>query len=657
MTPILQYLNALYKYSKKIERTRGGNFYILAIRGAFTMHPRFRFGKTDAAKLRQIKRTLFRSKLDLSSSDTFFYELDENSIMLHPNTVIDNMPVDYSLIVDSSISSLREKSMEYDNAVSKQNIEFLDILTDYIDRLCPKLANRRAAEAIQSFKTRPAQNLYEALQRILFYHQIIAQTGHTLNGLGRLDLYLDRFEADENTENLIKEFLKTLHRFYNFNSNDLLGDTGQIIILGGANEDGSYFHNCHTELILSSIAELRLPDPKALLRCSASMPSELLALAAECISSGTGSPLISNDDAVIRCLIDLGYATRFAHNYGVSACWEPLSIGNSLEQNNMDCIEYAAVMNEIILTPDFLKCSEKQDLYDLYIAYLHYHIDLVLDNIDSVSFESDPVLTLLTWGCLDTGKDISLGGALYNNYGLLSVGLSSAVNSLLNIEKYVFQDKLFTLQDIASAIESDYASNPAMEKLFSINSCGFGTDAEEAERLTAAILEETKLHLEEYKNRFGGSAKFGLSSPTYVRSGSHCGATADGRKSGAPLSTHISKGGDNCLTALPRFASKLEYNGTMCNGNVVDIMLPPSLVNGENRESFISYIRSCLELGVYQLQFNVVSLAELLDAKEHPELHKDLIVRVWGFSAYFNDLPEEYQDALIRRARETESAL
>ena len=95
----------------------------------------------------------------------------------------------------------------------------------------------------------------------------------------------------------------------------------------------------------------------------------------------------------------------------------------------------------------------------------------------------------------------------------------------------------------------------------------------------------------------------------------------------------------------------------MCNGNVVDIMLPPSLVNGENRESFISYIRSCLELGVYQLQFNVVSLAELLDAKEHPELHKDLIVRVWGFSAYFNDLPEEYQDALIRRARETESAL
>ena len=653
---IKQYLNSLYKYSKKIERTQGGNFYIDAIKGAFTMHPVFCCGNASSSKLSQIEKTIFRSKLNYASSETFFYELDENRIMIPSNRVIDNMPVDYSLIIDSSISALRENSSSYNNSVSAQNLAYFALLEKYIDSLASKISNKKAAAAITSLKSRPAANLYEALQRILFYHQIIAQTGHTLNGLGRLDKLLSRFNPDENTENLIKDFLITLHKFYNFNSNDFLGDTGQLIILGGIEEDGSYFSNAYTLLFIKALQQLRLPDPKILLRSSKNMPSELISSAVECIATGIGSPLISNDDAVMPSLLDLGYSMHDACNYGVSACWEPLSIGNSLEQNNIDCIEFGQVLNSTICDPTFTSCTFPDSVFALFTQHLKEHIDAKIEKLNSIRFELDPVLTVITEGCLESGKDISCGGAVYNNYGILSVGLSSAVNSLVNINNYVFKDKLFSLADVSSAVKQNYSGYEAMQTLFLQKKDGFGSDSSYALSLTKEIMSITSSQLSAYKNPLGGKLKFGLSSPTYIRSGASCGATADGRRAGEPFAAHISSSGDNVLTQLVRFASSLDYTGYTANGNVVDIMLSPSLINGENRPKFCSYLLSCIEMGVYQLQFNVVSLSELLDAKAHPELHKDLIVRVWGFSAYFNDLPDEYKDTLIRRAQEMECA-
>ena len=121
----------------------------------------------------------------------------------------------------------------------------------------------------------------------------------------------------------------------------LLGDTGQIIILGGTDKEGSYKCNALTYRFIEASMELRLPDPKVLLRCSTKMPGDLLELALDCMSTGIGAPFLSNDDVVIPALLSFGYLPDDACKYATSACWEPLIIGNSCDQNNVKSINFA----------------------------------------------------------------------------------------------------------------------------------------------------------------------------------------------------------------------------------------------------------------------------------------------------------------------------
>ena len=131
-------------------------------------------------------------------------------------------------------------------------------------------------------------------------------------------------------------------------------------------------------------------------------------------------------------------------------------------------------------------------------------------------------------------------------------------------------------------------------------------------------------------------------------------ASLDGRRDGDPLSTHISvNDGSVAYTELFCFASKLKYGEYTANGNVVDVIFSPDMVRN-NKDKFASLIYGAIRQGVYEIQINVMSSSMLIEAKTHPELYPNLIVRVWGFSAYFNDLPEEYQNLLIKRAIESE---
>lgn len=128
--------------------------------------------------------------------------------------------------------------------------------------------------------------------------------------------------------------------------------------------------------------------------------------------------------------------------------------------------------------------------------------------------------------------------------------------------------------------------------------------------------------------------------------GQNCGATLDGRKAGEAFQTHISRDKGEPLIEIMNFESKLKFTGTSANANVLDVMVPSSLLK-DNVDKFATYMMSGIKSGIFQLQMNVLSYAQLVDAKAHPEKYPNLIVRVWGGSAYFNDLPEEYKDHLI----------
>ncbi|CDB88736.1 pyruvate-formate lyase [Clostridium sp. CAG:253] len=547
----------------------------------------------------------------------FWYSLDNSIIVEHNGTrVVDNMPVDYSYIMDN---------FNPDSEVGK-------LVTGYVERANDPRINL----------CKPT-NLKEALQSILFWNSLLWQTGHSLVGLGRLDKVLAKYKLDTDSENLITSFLLTLHKEYTYKSSCLKGDTGQIILLGGLEEDGSYYSNEYTYLFIKCLKKINLPDPKILVRCSANMPKDLLELSVDCASTGIGSPLFSNDDVIVPHLLDFGYDRTDAYNYGVSACWEPLSIGNSLEQNNLDNIEFGKCINETILDEKFVNCTSFEEVLTLYKNKLHHNCSEIKTRLEAYEWTYDPLQSCM----MGLEEDLSMGGAKYNNYGILSIGMSSAIDSLLNIKKYVFESAKFTLKEIQGLISNDNVSE------FGLNTNGFGTESNEAIELTNRIIRMAEDELKTYRNKFGGKVKFGLSSPSYILGAENVGATLDGRKFGEPFRTHISCDSNSSITQIMNFESKLEFSGISCNANVLDVMVQSTLIK-DNMDKFVSYLMGGIKQGMFQLQMNVLSYQQLVDAKAHPEKYPNLIVRVWGFSAYFNDLPEEYKDNLIRRAKEME---
>lgn len=552
----------------------------------------------------------------------FFYSLDHSIVVKPKNTIIHNMPVDYDYVTN----------LELGDSVIENSIR------DYVKRINdPRVTLEKP------------HDLKSALQSILLWNALLWQTGHNLVGLGRLDKVLAKYPLPENAEDLLCDFLKTLHCEYTFKSGVLKGDTGQIILLGGLDENGEYFCNEYTKLFIKCVEKIHLPDPKLLLRCSKNMPKELMELSMECNATGIGSPLFSNDDIVIPKLIDFGYEANDAYNYGVSACWEPLSIGNSLEQNNLANVEYGSCMHQVLVDEMLSECSTFDDVLNVFYKKLENNSIQIKIGLDKIAWEDDPLLSLM----MGLNTDIAEGGAKYNDYGILSVGMSAAVNSLLNIKKFVFEEHKYTLKDVQKIILDNYQNSVDDFALFSENENGYGTESDEAISLTNKIIAKTETFFKDYRNKFGGKVKFGLSSPGYLMIGQNCGATLDGRKAGEAFQTHISCDKGEPLTEIMNFESKLKFTGTSANANVLDVMVPSSLLK-DNVDKFATYMMAGIKAGIFQLQMNVLSYAQLVDAKAHPEKYPNLIVRVWGFSAYFNDLPEEYKDHLINRAKQME---
>ena len=565
---------------------------------------------------------LKKAKIRNQAVGDFYYSLDHSIVVNSLASIIHNMPIDYEYVLN----------LELGDSEIEQSIK------DYVRRINDP---RVTLDKPHDLKT--------ALQSILLWNSILWQTGHSLVGLGRLDMVLDKYEIPSNAEQLICDFLRTLHCEYNFKSGVLKGDTGQVILLGGSKDNCEYFSNGYTRLFIKCLNKIHLPDPKILLRCSKNMPTDILKLAIECNATGIGSPLFSNDDVVIPKLIDFGYEPKDAYNYGVSACWEPLSIGNSLEQNNLANLEYGKLIHQSITNDRFIECKDYESVCNLFYENLKICCKKIKANLNSICWEKDPLLSLM----MGMKKDISCGGAKYNNYGILSVGLSSAVNSLLNIMKFVFEEKKYSLEEVQRILIANYEGYDNELTVFSANNNGYGTESNDSISLTNQIISKTEDCFRDYRNKFGGKVKFGLSSPGYLVSGKDCGATLDGRKAGEPFQTHISRDKGEPLTEIMNFESKLIFSGYSANANVLDVMIPASLIK-DNVNKFVLYLMGGIKSGIFQLQMNVLSYAQLIDAKAHPEKYRDLIVRVWGFSAYFNDLPDEYKDYLINRAKKME---
>jgi len=617
-------------------------------------------------KCKQLIVMMDMIKITLRPENRFQVWIDTGLYVYHFHSMTDNVPPLYSLIIGNSLNDIIGQLRNYKEKYYLQQIDLLKGVIKYVNRIVDKIGKsisenpeninlKKTREYYKRMITSKAESLEEALQRILFWSSLFWQSQHRLVGLGRLDLILSDFSCEEvDRVSIISDFYREIHRYYAFKSSSTsLGDTGQIVILGGTNLDGTYFCNNLTYDFISALMRCKLPDPKILLRVSKVIPDNLLKIALKCIKTGIGCPLFANDDVVIPALIDFGYDYIDAHNYVTSACWEPLVYGNSLEKNNLKIINFILPLTDLILSSSFDNIISFDMLLGFYENELDKHVSKLLSELDRVKWEEDPLSSLFTVDCFKKGRDISQKGAKYNDYGILSVGLSNVINSLLIIKKFVFDLEIFSMDDLKDILINNYTDNKNLRKQFKEN-IFFGKDNDNVIKLTNEIIDIVRCRVSTYTNPLGGKVKFGLSASNYVEMSMDVPATPDGRKYGEPLRTHITAEYGISYTELISFASKINYSGFNSNGNVVDFFVAPKLIEN-NFYKFYQFIKLAISVGFYEMQMNVVGSKTLINAKNNPQNYQDLIVRVWGFSAYFKDLPSDYQDVLIERTLISES--
>ena len=608
------------------------------------------------------KELLSRVDISFDVNSRFVYFIDTKKTIAVPGNILSNFTLDYDKIVHGSFMDLATKAQGTDEygMEAKLVIDGINILVKRIIDAIPlsqlsEELKEKHTEYFERILFAKAEHFEEALQRILFFNQIMWQTRHRLNGLGRLDKMLaDLYQKDIDTDilteekacELVYDFLNQLSKYASYKSDALEGDIGQIIILGGNQPNGKYFCNGLTEIFLKEQANLKKPDPKTFLRVGKNMPDSLLKLAVSCLTAKTGSPLFSNDEVVIPALKGFGMPNEDAYSYCVSACWEPYIVGKSLDQNNIMVFDYFKALDAVL--NNGVEYRSIEELVESYIKENGKCFKEFLQSVDEMKWAKDPLVSIFMDGCAEKRKDVSEGAAKYNNYGITTVALSNVVDSLFNIKKLVFKDKKYSLAEMNKARVENFDSAPEMFIEVTSLKKSYGHDIAEVEALVNRITSSIASIAKSYHNALGGTVKFGLSSPGYNILSKRMSADFSGRKNGKPYNTHISCT-DAGYTEIVGFAGKLEYSDQRFNGNVIDFFMTESLID-ENTGKFVLFMKGAIASGFFQMQMNLIDSKTLIDAKAHPEKYKGLIVRVWGFSAYFNELPESYKDLLIERA-------
>lgn len=598
----------------------------------------------------------------------FVYFLDTNYLMDTTKGVpYGNLTPAYDKILRYGLDQMKYPETEITNDFCKSYNGVLNSLSLLADRIIVKLAEcgfdtERQRRWFERLKDQPAEGFEEAIQRMLFVNQMVWQTDHRLTGLGAWDTYLQPYyEKDtiqgninrENVKEILMDLYRILHENYEYKSNMLMGDSGQIFVLGKSDLEGNYLCNDLTYLFIEAMKEVRLPEPKCLLRVNKHTPRPLIELGLESIVTGIGAPLIANDDVVIPKLIEFGIEPADACEYTTSACWEPLIGGKSSSQNNMYTLNYLQALENLLKRErlEHIECFE--ELVEKYLVYLQRNIQELKRVMSMRRFQYDPLLSVFLKDCYENKKDVSWGGARYHDVGITSVAMGNLINALFNIKELVFDGRRCTLYDVKQMTLLDFEGKEEVRKELRAKPSRLGTDDTDVAGLVNQITSCVAKELETYRSYQGGRMKIGLSGSSYRDAALQFGASFDGRRSGEPFTVHISNEDNDGFTEIVNFSSQLEYGEGRFNGNVVDLMVSPDFIH-QNWEKFVDFLMICIKKGIFEMQMNVVSSKTLLEAREHPEKFPNLIVRVWGFSAYFRDLPEDYKEVLIQRALKNE---
>jgi len=532
----------------------------------------------------------------------------------------------------------------------------------------------------------PAENFYEALQSFWFV-QVTTQIYD--NGVsispGRFDQYMMKYyakdinsgaltkeQAQELLESMWVKFTEPIKVYCKTDAAFHAGfPMGQNLCISGITPEGLDGTNDLTYRCLEAHSHMLLMQPNFSVRLHRSSPPELLKRACEVIRMGSGIPQLVNDDTYVNSMLMLGVDLKEARDYVPVGCVE-ISPKHTWGRCNGGYFNISKVVELTVLNG---KCgiSGKQvsiesgdpttfktfdDFVEAYKKQMAYCIEKLVrwDNlIDLVHAKENPVpiVSILVDDCIANGKDVTQGGARYNWTGPLGVGIANAGDSLGVIRKVVFEDKTYTMAQLIDAINNDFVGYEAMREYIINKVPKYGNDIDEADEMVKLATDVYFDALEGYETYRGGPFTAALLPvASYVAFGMSTAALPDGKHKGAPLADGISPNyglDTHGPTAVMKSVACIDH--VRCGDGVIfNQKISPTAVSSEaGMKKWGDLIRTYMYLGGGHVQFNIVSADTLRDAQEHPENYKGLVVRVAGYSAFFNELAPEVQNSIIAR--------
>ena len=534
------------------------------------------------------------------------------------------------------------------------------------------------------------QTFREALQYYWFVHIGVITELNTWDSFnpGRLDQHLWPFykhdlETGNLTEYRARELLQAFWiKFNNQPAPPKVGVTAQesatytdfcLINLGGVTESGEDASNDLTYLILNVIEEMRIVQPSSMVQVSKKSPDRLLKRALEIIKTGFGQPSLFNTEAIIQELVRQGKSIEDARNGGASGCVETGAFGKEsyilTGYFNLVKILEIALYNGMdpqsdkrigIESGDPASFTTFEELYTAYERQLKYFVDVKIRGNRIIErlwakYLPAPFLSILIDDCIRNGKDYNGEGARYNTSYIQGVGMGTIADSLTAIKYHVFDKKTLTLPELVDFLKADFEGAAELLQTLLEDTPKYGNDDDYADDNLRQVFESFYRSIDGRPNSRGGHFRINLLPTTcHVYFGSVVGATPDGRKRGLPLSEGISpvQGADRRgPTAVLKSAAKIDHLRT--GGTLLNQKFTPQVLESDvGIDKLVHLIRSYFLMDGHHIQFNVVGAETLREAQRQPERHRDLIVRVAGYSDYFVNLGVALQNEIIRRTEQ-----
>lgn len=441
--------------------------------------------------------------------------------------------------------------------------------------------------------------------------------------------------------------------------------------VGGVDRSGQPAENDLTYLLMDAVRHVKIYQPSLAVRIHKKSPDKFMKKIVDVIRSGMGFPACHFDDTHIKMMLAKGISIEDSRDYCLMGCVEPQKAGR-LYQWTSTAYNHWPICIELTLnhgvplwygkqvTPDQGDLSQYKTFEDFdaavkdQIKYVTYWTDVM--TVISQQVHRDivpkPLMSIMFEGTMESGKDVVHGGAMYNfGPGVVWSGLATYADSMAAIKKLVFEDKKYTLDQLNEALKADFVGYDQI-RTDCLNAPKYGNDDDYADLIAADIINFTEMEHRKYKTLYSIMSHGTLSISNNTPFGQITGASANGRKAWVPLSDGISpqQGSDfKGPTAIIKSISKLS-NDNMNIGMVHNFKIMSGLLDTpEGEMGIISLLRAACAFGNGEMQFNYLDNQTLIEAQKHPDEHRDLIVRVAGYSAFFTELCKDVQDEIISR--------